>query len=430
MALDHEELLSPRTRHLANHPVIVHCHLRWDFVWQRPQQIFSRLAAHHPVLFLEDPVAGAGEARLEITQPVPNVFRAVPVLPDQATSYKAQCGVVLQLVKAALRDHRLLQARFDLPLQWFYSPMPVASFSGEFGALAIVYDCMDELANFRFAPPDIAERERELLAAADVVFTGGYRLYEAKSRYHKNTHFFGCGVDAAHFGQARRASLGVPAELADLPRPVLGYFGVIDERLDYLLIERLAQAFPDATVAMVGPIVKVDPDGLPKLPNIHWFGQRSYDELPAIVKAFDVCLMPFAMNEATRYINPTKTLEYMAAGKPIVSTAVPDVVRNFTPVVQVAHSMEEYVSAVRHALDHPDAKLIAAGIELAHNSSWDSTVSQMRELMLACIRKPARASPLSRLPIAGPAPAPPQARARAAGFGRDVSTGGSKGITP
>jgi glycosyltransferase involved in cell wall biosynthesis len=353
----------------------------------------------------------------------------VPLLPDsQALTYDAQCKIVLALVKAALSEHRLLQGKFDSPIQWFYSPMPVVNFISQFGAVAVVYDCMDELANFRFAPPEIGERERELIAKADVVFTGGYRLYEAKSLLHKNTHFFGCGVDAAHFGKAALASTSVPLELANLPGPILGYFGVIDERLDYTLIKRLAQSFPNASVVMVGPVAKVDPRTLPHLPNIHWLGQRSYEELPAIVKAFDVCLMPFALNESTQYINPTKTLEYMAAGKPVVSTAVPDVMRNFTPVVQIAHSVDDYLIAVRHALHYPDPKLIATGIESARNSSWDSTVAKMRELMLACIRKPAFAATLSKHLIGGSAPlmATP---AGALTFARDARKNETKGIT-
>lgn len=411
------------------HPVIVHCHLRWDFVWQRPQQIFSRLATNHPILFLEDPIGGDGEARLEITVPLANIFRAVPVLPDiESLTYDAQCEITLTLIKAAMRKHLLLRGKFDSPVHWFYSPMSEATFLGQFGAVAVVYDCMDELANFRFAPPEIGERERDLLAAADVVFTGGYRLYEAKSRHHGNTHFFGCGVDAVHFGKAMLAWTSVPPELANLPRPVLGYFGVIDERLDYSLIKRLAESHPDASVAMVGPFAKVDPRSLPQLPNIYWLGQRTYDELPAIVKAFDVCLMPFAMNESTQYINPTKTLEYMAAGKPIVSTAVPDVMRNFTPVVKIAHSVEDFLTAVRHALCHPDPKLIAKGIESAQDSSWDSTVSKMRELMLACIQQPVDAATNLGHPIAGSTPlaAPP---AGPSSFARDVCAIKSKELT-
>jgi glycosyltransferase involved in cell wall biosynthesis len=359
-----------------NFPLIVHCHLRWDFVWQRPQQIFSRLAANHPVLFVEEPLAGTGEAHLEISEPMANVVRVVPMLPGLASTDE-DCAVVLPLLEAALATHPLLAGRFDSPVQWFYSPMTAPCFLGRFGASGVVYDCMDELANFRFAPPDISEREKHLMSEADVVFTGGYQLFESKSRYHRNVHFYGCGVDVEHFGKARLDATDVPEAVASLPRPVFGYFGVIDERLDYPLIEALANRFPEASIVMAGPLAKVEREQLPDRPNIHWLGQRDYAELPSLVKGFDVCLMPFALNDATRYINPTKTLEYMAAGKPIVSTAVPDVVRNFTPVVDVAQSSDAFLEAVDWAWRRPDPQLIEQGLERARCASWDSTVDSM-----------------------------------------------------
>lgn len=364
-------------REWENHfPIIVHCHLRWDFVWQRPQQIFSRLAASHRILFVEDPMH-APEPRLEISEPYPNVVRVVPFLPQEIAGVDAQCQATLPMLHEALRSHPLLAGRFDDPVQWFYSPMTSPCFMGRFGGRGVVYDCMDELANFRFAPPQLREREAFLLRKADVVFTGGWQLYESKSRHHGNVHFYGCGVDVEHFGKARREDTTVPEDLARLPRPVFGYFGVIDERLDYGLIAALAERFPEATVAMVGPLAKVERSELPDRPNIHWLGQRDYKDLPALVKGFDVCLMPFALNEATQFINPTKTLEYMAAGKPIVSTAIADVVRNFTPIVDVARSLQEFIDAVERAWTSPCEDLVAQGIERAQCASWDATVQSM-----------------------------------------------------
>ncbi|MES2355968.1 MAG: glycosyltransferase [Pseudomonadota bacterium] len=360
-------------------PLIVHCHLRWDFVWQRPQQIFSRLANYHRILFVEDPVWEEGEPTLRISEPHFNIVRLVPVLPPQPElTVDKQCEIILPLIRQALQEDPLLARQFNRPVQWFYSPMTAPYFLGQFGAAGVVYDCMDELANFRFAPPDITEREQFVMSRANVVFTGGYQLFQSKSRHHDNVHFYGCGVDVDHYGKARQKDTSIPSEVAHLPRPIFGYFGVIDERIDYSLLAALAQRFPQASIVMVGPLAKVEQHQLPTMPNIHWLGQRSYDELPALVKAFDVCLMPFALNEATQYINPTKTLEYMAAGKPIVSTAVPDVVRNFTPIVQIARSQEEFISEVEHAYLHPDSQLIAQGIERANDASWDAIVNAMR----------------------------------------------------
>jgi glycosyltransferase involved in cell wall biosynthesis len=374
--LNSRELLKTRD----DFPIVVHCHLRWDFVWQRPQQIFSRLAAHHPITFIEEPMWEGSERRLEISEPYANVVRLIPVLRanERTDDADAQYAVVLPLLRRALSENPLLSERFVSPIQWFYSPMVAPYFLDIFDAAAVVYDCMDELAQFRFAPPSLRERERLLISRADVVFTGGYQLFRSKSRCHSNVHFYGCGVDAQHFSRALRPETEVPADVAKLSRPIFGYFGVIDERLDYALLAQIAQEMPDASIVMVGPFAKVEQDSLPNSPNIHWLGQRAYSDLPALVKAFDVCLMPFALNEATQYINPTKTLEYMAAGKPVVSTAVPDVLHHFTPIVDVALTAEEFIAAIQRAARSPHAELIEQGIDRAHRASWDSIVTAMR----------------------------------------------------
>ena len=368
----------------SDFPLIVQSHLRWDFVWQRPQQLLSRMAASAPVLFVEEPMLldDVRSERLEITQPAPNVYRAVPRLPGYLRDdYDRAIATIRVLVQRAVGRGGALAGKFHDAVQWFYTPMPAPAMLGAFDERGVVYDCMDELAKFRFAPSDLSDRERLLLDNADVVFTGGHKLYLAKSRYHDNVHFFGCGVDAAHYAQARSGATLVPDDVAGLPRPVFGYFGVIDERLDYELLAALAAANPDASLVMVGPVVKVDPRELPRATNIHWLGQRDYRDLPRYVKAFDVCLMPFALNEATEYINPTKTLEYMAAAKPIVSTPVPDVVHNFIPVVRVARSAEEFVAAAHAAAAAPDAAMIERGIRMAQSSSWEAVVQQMRGLI-------------------------------------------------
>lgn len=363
--------------------LVVHSHLRWDFVWQRPQQLLSRLSHTNPVLFVEEPLLldDLGAPVLELSTPHEGVHRAVPKLPRAlGERYDEAIAAIRRLLTAALRTEPLAE-RFGRVVQWFYTPMPAPEMLGAFGEAGVVYDCMDELSQFRFAPTDIARRERLLLSRADVVFTGGHRLYESKSRYHDNVHFFGCGVDAAHFAAAGRSDTVVPADAARLPRPVMGYFGVIDERLDYALLAALAAARTEWTLLMIGPVVKVDPRELPQAPNIHWLGQRDYRELPAYVKAFDVCLMPFALNEATEFINPTKTLEYMAAGRPIVSTPVADVVHNFAPIVRVADTAAAFVAAVTAAVEQPDAARIEAGIARAAAASWESIVRRMRALV-------------------------------------------------
>ena len=367
-------------------PIVVHSHLRWDFVWQRPQQILARLAQFHRIAFVEEPVWDTADNSLAITEPFPNVVRIVPHLRDaHRADTDAQCAQIRAHLVRAFASHPLLAGRFDRVIHWFYSPMVAPTFLGPVDAAAIVYDCMDELAKFRGAPADLPDRESVLLAAADVVFTGGYRIYKRKSRLHGNVHFFGCGVDADHYARARQAATAVPEDVRDLPHPIAGYFGVIDERLDYGLIERLADAFSGGSVVMIGPTAKIDPAQLPRRANLYWLGQRSYEDLPAYVKAFDVCMMPFALNDATENINPTKTLEYMAAAKPIVSTAVPDVVRHFGPIVQVATSTEEFVAQSLRAAVTPDQDRIALGIERARTATWDATVREMHAHVLAVV---------------------------------------------
>jgi glycosyltransferase involved in cell wall biosynthesis len=368
----------------AGSSLIVHSHLRWDFVWQRPQQLLSRLSARAPVLFVEEPMhpKELAQPRLDVSTPLPNVYRVVPMLPASLRGkYDASILLVRDLLGRLIGDGTPLGELFARPIHWFYTPMPAPAMIGGFNEIGIVYDCMDELSKFRFAPSELVDREAYLLAEADVVFAGGYRLAESKARRHRNVHFFGCGVDLAHFGTARDGDTLVHEALAPLNAPVAGYYGVIDERIDYPLLAALAALLPDVAVVMVGPVVKVDPRVLPQAPNIHWLGQRNYAELPALVKGFDVCLMPFALNESTEYINPTKTLEYMAAGKPIVSTAIADVVHHFTPVVAVADDIGAFVAAVRDGIERPNATLITHGVEQARQNSWDSIVARMQRVM-------------------------------------------------
>lgn len=374
-------------------PLIVHSHLRWDFVWQRPQQLLTRFAKLAPVFFLEEPVFvdDLAEGVLDVTMPYENIYRAVPRLPAAAREgdYDTAVAQVRTLALAALgaksAKHGIPANAFSGAVQWFYTPMPAPAMLGAFNEAGVVYDCMDELAQFRFAHPDLMRRERLLMSQADVVFTGGYKLWESKSRHHPNVHYFGCGVDADHFARARDPRTVIPDDVVDVSGTIAGYYGVIDERLDYDLIARLAASDSSLQVVMVGPVVKVDPRDLPNASNIHWLGSRPYDVLPNYVRAFDVCLMPFALNDATEFINPTKTLEYMAAGKPIVSTAVADVVHNFTPVVNVAMTAGDFISAVKSDAAQPDAAFIAEGIAMARAASWESIVSSMNNLLLSSL---------------------------------------------
>jgi glycosyltransferase involved in cell wall biosynthesis len=363
------------------YPILVHSHLRWDWVWQRPQQFLSRLSQRHPVLFVEEPLATPGlkSATAEL--------RDVPGLPN-LTVLRTEFPPELLLDREAVdaEQHRLVTSKlagplgrtFRRPVQWFYDPMAVVPFAGQMNERAVVYDCMDQLSQFRGAPAELIKRERALLAVADVVFAGGPKIHGAKRLLNKNCHSYGCGVDVQNFGKARLPETAILPELEKLPRPTLGYFGVVDERMDYELLGMMADAHPEWSIAIVGPWTKVDPAAFPQRSNLHWLGGRDYEQLPGFVKGLDVCLMPFARNEATEFINPTKALEYMATGRPIVSTAIEDVILQFSEVVDVAHSRAEFISACERALAKPNVGAIERGLELAGRNSWEAIVERLK----------------------------------------------------
>ena len=317
--------------------LIVFSHLRWNFVYQRPQHLLSRLAQHFPVVFLEEPVADAEADRLELLRPAPGIDLLRPHVRARATGFHDEH---LPALGAHLADFLESQGIDDY-LVWLYTPMALPLLQG-LSPRAVVYDCMDELAAFRGAPRQLLQRESALYQVADLVLTGGPSLYEAKRTRHPQVHLFPSSVDAAHFASGQGQEH--PAQ-QDLPRPRLGYHGVIDERLDLDLLAAVADAHPEWQLVMVGPVAKIAPESLPQRPNIHWLGQRPYEELPALVAGWDLCLMPFALNEATRFISPTKTLEYMAAGKPTVSTPIRDVAEPYGDVVRISATPAEFVAA-------------------------------------------------------------------------------------
>jgi glycosyltransferase involved in cell wall biosynthesis len=372
-------------------PIIAFCHLGWDWVWQRPQQFLSRFAREHRVLFVETYCSDTKATRVDLHTPAahPNVTVLQMHLPaaqwHDGTWVDAERRRALQ----ATLTHEL-RGRFERPLLWFYDPMAVVAFAGQLDERAIVYDCMDELSQFKGAPPELIERERKLLVAADVVFCGGQKMRQKRLPLNPNTHFFGTGVDIAHFGAALSESQPLAPEIAALGgAPVLGYFGVIDERIDYELLARLADAHADWHVVMVGPTAKVNPGDFPQRPNLHWLGGRPYAALPALTKGFSVCLMPFALNAATEYINPTKALEYMAAGKPVVSTALDEVRLNFGDVAQIANSHAEFIAYCEREVARPSAARIAAGRELAARNTWEAIAAKMESHVLAVLAAPA-----------------------------------------
>lgn len=351
-------------------------HLRWDFVYQRPQHLLSRFAKERRVFFVEEPTFDEGPMRLDVSQRDCGVYVVVPRLPQDLIGDET-----LDSVQRGMIDRLFADYNINAHFLWYYTPMAVA-WTTHLRPLATVYDCMDELSAFKGAPVALKEREAELFNRADLVFTGGQSLYEVKRHQHKNVYAFPSSIDAAHFAQARSVA-DEPADQALIPHPRLGFFGVIDERMDIELLERIAIARPDWQLVIIGPVVKIDQADLPARENIHYLGGKSYQELPAYLSGWDVALLPFARNESTRFISPTKTPEYLAAGCPVVSTSIRDVVRPYGEqgLVHIADEASEFVAKVEAAMNEDAAARLREVDAFLAQTSWDQTWGRMNELI-------------------------------------------------
>jgi UDP-galactopyranose mutase len=357
-------------------------HLRWDFVLQRPQHLLTRATESYDVVFFEEPILAPGATpRLERRCTAEGVTICTPHLPE---------GLAPAAVLAAQR--RMLDALLATEagrclVLWFYTPMALA-FADHLTPDLTLYDCMDELSAFRGAPPMLLEFERQLLARADLVFTGGRSLYEAKRNRHAEVHCFPSSIDAPHFHQARHPQQPEPADQQAIPHPRIGFFGVVDERMNLDLVGALAALRPDWQLVMIGPVVKIDPASLPRAANIHWLGSKQYADLPAYLAGWDAGFMPFARNESTRFISPTKTPEFLAAGLPLVSTPITDVVRDWgdANLVEIACDAGGFAQALEELLAQPRTAWLRRVDRKLARLSWDRTWLAMSALMAEALR--------------------------------------------
>ncbi|HEY9761500.1 MAG TPA: glycosyltransferase family 1 protein [Trichocoleus sp.] len=359
-------------------------HLRWDFVYQRPQHLLTRCAQGQRTFFIEEPIVEFADSWwLDISRRDCGVWVVTPHIPEFVND---ELAIAMQ---RSLIDELFAECAIANPVLWYYTPMALA-FTGHLQPCATVYDCMDELSAFKGAPPALREFEKQLFKRADLVFTGGHSLYEAKQHQHASVHAFPSSIEVAHFSQARDLTSD-PADQADIPHPRLGFYGVIDERMDLELLDGIAQARPDWQLVIIGPVVKISPEDLPSHPNIHYLGGKSYQELPHYLAGWDVAILPFALNESTRFISPTKTPEYLAAGKPVVSTSIRDVVRPYGQqnLVHIADTVEDFVAAAEKAMQqaHQDAEWRQKVDAFLANTSWDKTWSQMHGLIKGAMAK-------------------------------------------
>jgi UDP-galactopyranose mutase len=358
-----------------NIDLICFSHLRWNFVYQRPQHLMSRFAKQRRVFFFEEPVYDAPSQYNEIfDDPVSGICVVTPHITNDTENVTHSLRHLLNMFMASMNIKSYVT--------WYYTPLSLA-FSAHLKPALLVYDCMDELSSFKFAAPELKEWEQKLFAKADIVFTGGMHLYEAKKKFHSNIYGVPSGIDVQHFIQARKF-IKDPIDQESIPHPRIGFYGVIDERFNIELLRSVAEQRPDWHFVIIGPTAKIDPASLPANRNIHFIGMRDYKELPDYLAGWDVAMMPFELNEATKYISPTKTPEFLAAGKPVVSTSIHDVVHPYADkkVVSIADTPGEFVAAIEQYLSTERTKHWGNEVDaLLETMSWDDIWRRINDLM-------------------------------------------------
>lgn len=355
--------------------LICFSHLRWSFVYQRPQHLMSRAVRDQNVVFFEEPLfEGSRPPHLKLHEDPSGVTVAEPIFP---------LGFELSITNAlrVLLDDMIERLGTAPNVLWYYTPMAL-EFSRHIRSTTCVYDNMDELSAFRGASPKLLELEQELFDRADTVFTGGHSLFKAKRHRHDNIHAFPSSVDIAHFSKAR-SLIADPADQIALPHPRLGFFGVIDERMDLALVAEIARRRPDWQLVMIGPVTKIDPDTLPRHPNIAWLGMKSYAELPSYLSGWDIGIMPFARNESTKYISPTKTPEFLSAGIPVICTSIADVIDPYGSLglAEIADDADGFIAASERLLMTPKGNWLGKVDSYLAGISWDRTWSAMEALI-------------------------------------------------
>jgi glycosyltransferase involved in cell wall biosynthesis len=357
-----------------NNDIVVLSHLRWDFVFQRPQHLISRLAKDRKILFVEEP-----KAFMDENQGTAHIYKDgnVTVLQPEIKSENFDTDIAL------LINEYIARSKLNNPILWFYSPAFI-KVADKVDHSLIVFDCMDQLTAFKGAPSKLIDQEMQLLSIADIVFTGGKSLYEEKSQHHNNVYCFPSSVDEQHFAKAIDRNTEIPDDIKNIAKPVVGYYGVIDERIDLHLLKEVSEKLQDTSFVMIGPVVKIDQNDLPKADNIHYLGQKDYSVLPNYLKAIDVAIMPFALNESTKFISPTKTLEYMAAQTPIVSTQIYDVVRDYKGIVKIAVDAREFANCIvvylRETAEEKKLRLKNYK-QVLSKTTWDKTIAAMKEII-------------------------------------------------
>ncbi len=363
--------------------LICYSHLRWNFVYQRPQHLLTRFSNDYRVFYIEEPqrCAETETAVLQLKKIKKDLWVVTPTLPADFPENNIT-SLLQSLLVELFEKHRIHPDIF-----WYYTPMAL-QFTKGFHPDLVVYDCMDELSNFKFAPPELKLLETELFQQADIVFTGGHHLYDAKKHLHTNIWPVPSSIEKEHFVQAR-ADIKEPADQLEIGFPRIGFYGVIDERFDLELLRASAEKRPDWNFVIIGPVIKIDEAELPRLANIHYLGSKKYEELPAYLSGWQMAMIPFLLNDATKYISPTKTPEYLAAGVPVVSTRIVDVVTPYGEegLAHIVDNAAELVACCETAFANTDKKWLRKADRFLKHNSWDNTYQFMKQKMTVSGRK-------------------------------------------
>jgi len=363
-----------KTKYKFNNDIIVFSHLRWEFVFQRPQHLLTRLSKNRRIIFIEEPIEFNNENKGD-TKVIQH--ENITILQPRISREN-----LIEEVESIIKEYSQL-LNLHNPIFWFYSPEFV-NIIHKIPSFYIVYDCMDQLTAFKGASSKLLAQEQDLLRFADIVFTGGKSLYEEKKKYNENTYCFPSSVAREHFEKANNILTQIPSDIKKLKKPIVGYYGVIDERIDFKLIKKTAQLMPNVSFVMIGPIVKISNEDLALNKNIYYLGAKSYNELPNYLKKIDVAMMPFALNKSTRFISPTKTLEYMAAGKPIISTRIKDVERDYSSIIDIIITENDFVNSIQKYLTESTnqaKKRLTLYNKVLNNTSWDKTSVSMLDII-------------------------------------------------
>ncbi|KQR94791.1 hypothetical protein ASG01_02675 [Chryseobacterium sp. Leaf180] len=347
-------------------------HLSWNFVFQRPQHLLTRFAKIYQVLYFEEPKIGESHHYTVDFQDGVYIVQLFVTRHDEETNAE-----IAKLIKSVIKEYEIQSY-----ISWYYTPMAL-DFTYELSPELVIYDSMDELSAFKFAPPRLLALEDELFQMADIVFTGGQTLYQAKKHRHHNIHAFPSSIDKDHFGAARLFQ-DSPKDQEHIPYPRLGFFGVVDERFDVQLLRDVAGERPNWNFIIIGPVVKISHEDLPQAPNIHYLGSKQYSELPAYISQWDISLIMFALNESTKFISPTKTPEYLAAGKPVISTPITDVVEPYGSkgLVHIVDDCTSFVLAAEEILKENNREEWLSNVDnFLKDNSWDHTFSKMNNLI-------------------------------------------------